>query len=613
MPFGIDTFIFHLDIIPDSSWNEFKLWNGGHFIAAGPAGSVDGGDPVFAGRNFLGGDFQWGHSEATDSSTELQGHQGATEPSPSHPENLKLRVPLVAPMQAPETVPRQTATGARGLLYGAIDAVVLCRKIFWSIYRGEFEVGAQGFVQVWLAVDPDHPLSIDYWAGWADQVASFYVFVPYGSLHPVSIWQPFMPCIRCKYTSEAGGRFKRDVAVTNVLDNVQAQYPALNTKCFALWADTVDPLEEATGPNPKLDWTKFDKKEVPILWRFSNNLKKADGSDLNEMFSVDGVKEPTDQPPTKLKATNFMLTTKKWQPNAKSIINIGFSITDGMTDARVRCTDRTPLPQMADNAGAFTVRGGRTQQIGRYIRIRPVDSMSLDEAQRLSAAGFEIFTVWESGNVLANAQPKVDRYFDPAFHAGTEDGNAAFAYCGDELSQPPQTPIFFCVDYDAPRDVELDQRMGTAAQRAHTEQIKTWVLNYFSLVKFARDQYAQQNPDRFYLIGAYAGGEVLRWLYKDGTVNCFWQAVSFAGTGSQPPRWPWYHANRWQYQFTGDGHDLPTPWNCVGGIDPDADWGDGGSWILTDPLPQRLTALELGEKLAQKIIGQWGNLLDPNQ
>jgi len=113
------------------------------------------------------------------------------------------------------------------------------------------------------------------------------------------------------------------------------------------------------------------------------------------------------------------------------------------------------------------------------------------------------------------------------------------------------------------------------------------------------------------LIGVYAGGEVLRWLYRMGAADFFWQAVSFGGTGSQPPRWPWYHANRWQYQFTGDGHPLPERWDCFGGLDPDADWGDGGAWILTDPLAQRLEALERDEAI--KFLRLWGNLLNPFQ
>jgi hypothetical protein len=613
MAFGIDTFIFHLDMIQDSdsSWNDFKQWSLGILIE----GNVEGGDPVFAGRNFLGGSFIWGRSEATNSSSELQGQLAATDPSPAHPENLKLRVPLIAPIQAPQP-DRQKVTNERGRLYGAIDAQVLCRKLFWSIYSGEFAVNnAEGWVQVWLAVDPESSFSLDYWAGWADKVYNFAVSVPYGSLHPTRILQPFVPCILCHYQADATKKFKRDPGVSVVLNNVEAKYPRLHTHCHAFWADTVELDDAPTAPTPKIDWTRFDIDERPLIWRFAKDLKNADGSNINTMFGVDVAKDPKDPPASKLKGTDYMLVAQKWQPNASDIINIGFSITDEMTAARVRCVQSTPLPEMPDNrppkneqegVAHFRVRGGQTQQVGRYIRIRAVDSMSRAEAERLSNAGIEIFTVWESGNVLAHAEPKVIGYFNPAFHAGTEDGNAAFAYCGDILRQPPQTPIFFCVDFDAPANDELDLPSHDAAKRARTLRTQQWILNYFNLVRTARDRYAQQNPDRFYLIGVYAGGEVLRWLYKMGAADCFWQAVSFAGTGSQPPRWPWYHANRWQYQFTETpNHPLPVRWDCVGGADPDADWGDGGSWILTDPLAQRLEAVERAEALQF-----WGNLLD---
>jgi len=613
MAFGIDTFGFHLDLISDSDWDDFRIWNGGKLVD----GKTQGGDPLFAGRNFLGGDFIWGHSEATNSSTELNGKLAATDPSPSHPENLQLRVPLVAPIQAPHQPPREDVTGERGFLYGAIDAEVLCSNLLWSMYCGEFALNQNEQIQVWLTVNPEITFSLDYWAGWADRVYSFSVFLPIGSFHPVKMLQPFYPCIRCHYSVDQTGKFRRDPNVNSVLDNVGAQYPTLHTKCYHCWADTVEDDESATRPNPAIDWKQFDPTQlpIPILWRFSNNLEKSDGSGLNTMFSVDAVKDPKDPPAKTLKATDFMLIPNKWQPNPDSIISVGFSITDEMTAARVRCVQNTSLPAMADNGAHFTVKGGPTVQVGRYIRIRPVDSMGLDEAQRLSEAGFEIFTTWESFNVAANAQPKVIGYFNPAFHAGTEDGKAAFSYCGDVLHQPSQTPVYFCVDFDAPHDEELDLPMaaGHDAARRRTQEAWSWIVNYFNLVRAERDAYARKNPDRYYLIGVYAGGEVLRWLYKEGLASHFWQAVSFLGTGSTPPRWPWYHANRWQYQFQDADHALPERWDCVGGADPDAEWGDGGGWRLTDSLNQRLTTIELAEELLEGVFSRWGNLVNPGQ
>ena len=179
MAFGIDTFRSHIDLIV---WTAFQTWNG-----ATPAadGTQVGGLPLFAGRNFLGGNFIWGHSEATNSSSEPDpgpGNPGpryplpAGTPSPDHPENLTLFVDHIAPIQAREdhkTSPqivtsRQQILGDKGRLLGRIDADALCKRIKAGILAGEFQAGQ--FVFVWLDVDPGLDFSADYWAGWSDTV-----------------------------------------------------------------------------------------------------------------------------------------------------------------------------------------------------------------------------------------------------------------------------------------------------------------------------------------------------------------------------------------------------------------------------------------------------------
>src|SRR5918911_324473 len=177
MAFGIDTFRVHIDQVLAAPWDAFRTWNGAEL----DGGTLTGGDPVFAGRNFLGGDFIWGHAEATNASSEPDGPAfplPAGDPSPEHPGNLKLRVPLIAPVQAPQPAqaPRlanQALAGDEGVLNGQIDGDALCRRLSAAIAAQELSIQASGLVDVWLAVDPDSAFTIEYWSGWADTVNTF--------------------------------------------------------------------------------------------------------------------------------------------------------------------------------------------------------------------------------------------------------------------------------------------------------------------------------------------------------------------------------------------------------------------------------------------------------
>jgi hypothetical protein len=612
MKLGLDTFIFHLDLISDSAWTAFKIWNGGTLSG----GKVVGGEPLFAGRNFLGGDFIWGHAEATNAWNEVAGALAATDPSPAHPENLVLSVPLIAPVQAPHSA-RQGMAGERGFIAGAIDADAICERLFRSILTGEFSLQPKGFVQVWLAVDFDSPFSVDYWAGWSDKVNSFGVFTPPGTLYPTSILQPFMAGILCRYMGPPGGSLKRDPNVNAVLKGTRADpsYSKLNTTCLGFWADAPDPDEDGVRPAPALDWTRFQRDEMPSIWRVAGAIRTAEGNPVNEMFSVDAVKDPAADAPQGLGpiATDLMLSTNKWQPSAPTSVNAGFSSTDAITNARIPCLQSTSLPDMGDNGfparGHFNVRGGTVAVVGRYVRHNPAFSISAEEAKRLSDARIRIFTTWESVRplgapaggqaALGDSEPSLDQrpvgswgafqnnfhkniyYFNPVLNAGYQDGMEAFTYCSQVLRQPPQTPVFFAIDFD-PLDLTVPNSWPALPDNAARQ---AWVLSYFSQVKTARDDFAAQNPDHYYLIGMYCCGEVLRWCYQQGIVSSFWQPLSYGHHGSQPPQWPWCHANRWQYRenvaFCG-----------IGGADPDTDWGDGGDWSLADPLTQRLNGLE---------------------
>jgi hypothetical protein len=273
---------------------------------------------------------------------------------------------------------------------------------------------------------------------------------------------------------------------------------------------------------------------------------------------------------------------------------------------------------MLDSAGGttanprgFVVPAGPVSAIGRYIKRHFFESVSItrEEADRLSDAGLQIFTIWESQReggggddgephwrgepAWPDTWPKLDPdksfklgsdYFDPRRHTGSDDGQEAFAFAGTELRQPPHTPIFFAIDGDADWD-KVPPRFFDPLPAGTTTG--TWIEHYFRLIYDERSAWEAQHPDRPYLIGVYGSGRVLRELYKLGIVDAFWQAMSTGWDESRPADnlWPWPHANRWQYQ--GD-----ETFCGIKGVDPDADWGDGGTWTLADPLARALIRQE---------------------
>lgn len=659
MPFGIDTFKTRLDLVPARALDSFRLWNGGTMSG----GVVTSGNPEFAGRNFLGGDFLWGHSEATNSSSEQEGHLATSDPGPQHPENLQITVPFIAPIQAPQPT-RQEMTGERGVLFGRLDARALCNRVFAGIAAGEFDMPNLHSIDIWLSVDSSAGFSADYWAGWSDSVNQFTVSVPVAGDIEVPL-QPFRACILCNYAPGADGRLRPEPKVSAVLTT--HAYPAFNIRCYEFWADApVSPNPNAGLPaNPHLDWNSFDAATMPLVWRLRNGFLEANGSVANVPFDVDAINPAGSQA-----ANAFMLTTKRWQPNVPTIANIGFivSLQDSanheISDDAVTCIRNNMFPDMLDNSHNPTMVTGRAVTVvGRYLKTPPIPpqnrshgfSMSHAEAQRLSNARLGVFTVWESFNDQVGGEPTLDQrheadwgpfnlnvrrnihYFNPANHAGTEDGLNAFTYCGDILKQPPQTPVFFAVDFD-PLDLPDPNHPHPDPQHPVNPTThlvpgppgwpnlpnvairRQWIERYFELIKAARDDYVKRNPDRYYLIGVYGCGAVLQWCYEQGFVSEFWQAVSSGHNGSRPPHWPWYHCNRWQYQFTGGTHQISwpcanAPLSLVPGFDPDADWGDGGTWNLNDPPAARLSELERREldTIERGFQEFWGDLLYAGQ
>ncbi len=568
MDFGIDTVTTHLDLI---NWPTYTAWSGGS-------------TPTFAGRNFIGGDYLWGRAEATNAKI---------HPHPEDPTLLDLVGPsLIAPMQGMQT-DRQQFTGLRGFLAGALDAQALCRRIVSGLTATEFSMPDLGVVNLWLTVDPRAPFSADYWAGWANYVNQY----PATGIPGTSAPQPFYASIICQYAQDAKKILQPDPHVTAA---VAVNAPGKNTRLFAYWADAPDPNHDGLPPNPQINWTgTFDPTTTPLIWRVGKGVGDAGGTPTDQDYCVDAIIPPLPLIPP---ITAFMLTANKWQPTIPGILNIGISASlvdpppaDQVTDAQVTCLQLTPLPEMPDvlnNSLMFPSISVST--VGRYIEQTDAHgkthSVNAAEVLRLNNANIAMFSVWERG------APNTTAYFDPAQDRGTTDGHDAFFDCGVSLQQPPQTPVFFAVDYDA-GDPDPVQGGGPNA--------KNYISQYFAKVALARDAFAQQHPDRYFLIGVYAAGAVLEWLYELGHVSYFWQSPSTGTAGNQPPNHPWYHANRWQFRAVDASHPMPGNWNCVPGADPDTDWGDGGSWFLTDDLNQQLINAQ-----ATAVFYGW-DVLDP--
>jgi len=587
MLIGIDSFADRLDL---TDFSQFQLWNGGIQSMDPAHPGVIGGDPAFAGRNFLGGDFIWAHAEATNA---------LKAKKPWDLLALSINAPRIAPIQAPNRK-RQSQGGTRGFFFGQIDGRTICKRIASGARAGEFLPIGAGPISVWLGVDPNAAFTADYWAGWASEVNSF-VYKP-SDLAPDE--RPFAACILCRYVFDPSVGLIRDPHVTATLASTPFR-TSLDTDCYDFWADAPDPDDEVP-PRSDRDFTLFFEPQTPAIWRFSNSFPAVAGTSVK--YSLDIVREPA--PELTQPATAHMLKPAKWQPSATNVVNMGVLNAGPLSDATITCiTARTngaptnPIPAMPDVAdegytakqlaqdGHVFLPRKEAKVVGRYLRhpddaklIPPVMSVDGDEIQRLSNAGLSTFVVWERYSL----GPTNMAYFIK--DRGTQDGKEAFQQCGDVLRIPPHTIIYFAVDFDAGVDLRN----------------QTSIIQYFKEVAAQRDIYLTTNPDRPYEIGAYAPGEVLDWVYKSndcGFVSGFWPVVSSGYKGNTYGIRPWGHSSRWQYQYTGAGHPLPATWSCpiAGSVDPDVDWGDGGQWNQNDPLAVSLAKLE-AEETAPRLM-----------
>lgn len=187
-----------------------------------------------------------------------------------------------------------------------------------------------------------------------------------------------------------------------------------------------------------------------------------------------------------------------------------------------------------------TLRARGVTAVGRYYRVvHPEWRLTKPEAQKLSAAGMKLFTVYEDvGHDLAltAAQGKID---------GQNALDQAM-----EVGQPTGTPIYFAVE-GLPNGYMASDLPG--------------IRKYFAGV--------QQVIGTKYDLGVYSNGLVCETLLDEGICSCTWLSASksFAGTRD------FYRGGRWNLAQTTP---LDQNWNGLS-VDVDEAKDEFGAFAVT--------------------------------
>jgi hypothetical protein len=143
--------------------------------------------------------------------------------------------------------------------------------------------------------------------------------------------------------------------------------------------------------------------------------------------------------------------------------------------------------------------------IGRYYR-NPHSKwapLSNSEAQVISKAGLKVVALWEY-------QSDHSSYFTHL--QGVDDATSAYNQA-NKIGQPPGTPIYFCVDFDA------------------TKEVTGKVVDYFAGIEVGFNAAGRGNAE--YLVGVYGSGFVCSSLLTSHLVQYTWVALSTGWTGSK--------------------------------------------------------------------------------
>jgi hypothetical protein len=212
--------------------------------------------------------------------------------------------------------------------------------------------------------------------------------------------------------------------------------------------------------------------------------------------------------------------------------------------------------------------------VGRYYDrgppVRPDHRLTYAEARALSANGLRMIAVWESpynttGTPPAQwVWPTTQAYLnanvnsmDGNMHShGFDDAVLAFRYAANNIRQPPHTPVYFAIDFDAQDVPSIEAYFIDIAAGYH------WYLDHQRNLGWDPVPYG---------IGVYSGAFVLNTCYKQGITSFYWQAVSPGFVNNSNA---WGHANTWQRT------NSLSDFTVVAGMDADFDstWGDEGSF-----------------------------------
>lgn len=158
---------------------------------------------------------------------------------------------------------------------------------------------------------------------------------------------------------------------------------------------------------------------------------------------------------------------------------------------------------------ATAIRAQGYDFIGRYLSKSAWKVINAAEASAIGAAGLSLVLVYEDGSTSAS-------YFSNS--RGQTDGQRAATQAA-ALSAPPNTALYFAVDYDA-----------TSAD------IEGCINDYFNGVAQGLAAAATNNGCPQYAIGAYGSGSTCLALGHTGLVQYTWLAQSRGWSGYNPNR-----------------------------------------------------------------------------
>lgn len=162
-------------------------------------------------------------------------------------------------------------------------------------------------------------------------------------------------------------------------------------------------------------------------------------------------------------------------------------------DAPIDCTKQTTAIKAA----------GKTF-VGRYYRNKKSRWAPLvaSEVTALQGAGLKVVALWESASAAL-------AHF--SYAAGVDEGTSAY-HQALQCGQPPATPIYFAVDFDA-----------------SSEAVAGAINDYFRGVHDGYNAIGSGSPA--YLVGVYGSGLTCSWLKMHGRADRYWLALSTKWSG----------------------------------------------------------------------------------